>query len=71
MANAETYFGEKAGVVWRSLSQDGPTLIGTLKKRTKLETCEVYAALGWLARENKIEILGDKPLHYKYALKNP
>lgn len=52
----ESIFGIKAGVVWRSLNQNGPSNIGNLVKTTSLSREEVYSALGWLGRENKIVV---------------
>ena len=48
-------FGENAGLVWNALA-NGKREIKALKKATKLNDKEVYAALGWLAREGKVEI---------------
>jgi len=64
----EEYFGCKAGVVWSALSERGPQNISQLKRATKLLDSELYAALGWLARENKIEILGDRPLFFRFKI---
>jgi hypothetical protein len=50
----ESIFGINAGVVWRALNQNGPSNIGDLVKTTSLSREEVYGALGWLGRENKI-----------------
>jgi hypothetical protein len=69
MAKIEDYFGAKAGIVWQALSKNGALNIARLKRETRLSETEVYAALGWLAREGKIEIVGIKPLFYKFALK--
>lgn len=46
--------GQNAGLVWEALNL-GETL-GTkqIKKITKLKDKDLYAALGWLARENKV-----------------
>jgi hypothetical protein len=44
----------KAGVVWRALNQNGSSNISDLVKSTSLSREEVYGALGWLGRENKI-----------------
>lgn len=51
--NTET-IGQNAGLVWEALNV-GETL-GTkqIKKITKLKDKELYAALGWLAREDKL-----------------
>ena len=45
--------GTNAGLVWNALLV-GNLDIKALKKATKLNDKEVYAALGWLAREDKI-----------------
>ncbi len=48
--------GTWAGLVWTALNE--ANVLGTkqIKKATKLKDKELYAALGWLARENKIAI---------------
>ena len=43
-----------AGVVWESLNQYGPSTIDNIVKATGLRRELVYAALGWLGREDKI-----------------
>lgn len=45
--------GENAGAIWNALQNGGQTLKG-LKKATKLKNEDLYLALGWLARENKL-----------------
>jgi hypothetical protein len=50
----ESFFGTKAGIVWKALNQNGPSNISDLVKNTSLSREEVYGALGWLGRENKI-----------------
>ncbi|KGN80019.1 hypothetical protein HW49_05610 [Porphyromonadaceae bacterium COT-184 OH4590] len=45
--------GVNAGLVWNALLV-GNLDIKALKKATKLNERDVYAALGWLAREDKI-----------------
>ncbi len=45
--------GTNAGLVWNALLV-GNLDIKALKKATKLNDKDVYAALGWLAREDKI-----------------
>ena len=45
-----------AGLVWNALNEsEGLTLKG-LKKVTKLKDKQLYAALGWLSREDKVTI---------------
>jgi predicted membrane-bound spermidine synthase len=53
--NVET-IGTWAGLVWNALNEADVLAVKQLKKATKLKDKEVFAALGWLARENKITI---------------
>jgi hypothetical protein len=48
--------GSNAGLVWRALSKSGRMSVKDLKKETKIAEKDVYAALGWLAKEGKIEL---------------
>ncbi len=50
--------GTYAGEVWKALAEQNCNSLKTIKKATKLKDKEVFAALGWLAREGKIH-LGD------------
>jgi len=64
----EEYFGANAGKVWKSMA-DGETLsVKEISKRSSLKEMEVLGALGWLAREGKVEIKGAVPL-LKFKLK--
>lgn len=56
--NTET-IGMYAGSVWVALNNADALGVKQIKKMTKLKDKEVYAALGWLAREGKVEILTD------------
>jgi hypothetical protein len=48
--------GQAAGQVWTTLSQaDGPLRLTEVPKRAHLKTQIAYQALGWLAREGKVE----------------
>lgn len=51
--------GANAGTVWVALNTADALGIKQLKKITKLKDKEVFAALGWLAREGKITINPD------------
>ena len=51
--NTET-IGTNAGSVWVALNTADALGVKQLKKITKLKEKEIYAALGWLARENKV-----------------
>ncbi len=53
--NVET-IGVNAGTVWNALNEAEALGLKQLKKFTKLKDKEVIAALGWLARENKVTI---------------
>lgn len=47
--------GTNAGLVWLALSEGSTLSIKEVKKLTKIKAeKDVYAALGWLAREGKI-----------------
>jgi hypothetical protein len=48
--------GEAAGVVWRVLSEKGPLSLAKLVKAVGEPRDTVMQALGWLAREGKIDI---------------
>jgi hypothetical protein len=49
-----THFGENAGKVWEALNCKGPLSETKLLTTTLLDERELQAAIGWLARENKI-----------------
>ena len=47
--------GENAGIVWNALNDLGKLDVKQLKKATKLRTDkELCAAIGWLAKEEKL-----------------
>ena len=46
--------GVWAGEVWKALNEADVLDIKQIKKITKLKEKEVIAALGWLAREDKV-----------------
>ena len=48
--------GEVAGTVWRVLSDNGPMTLAKLVKSVGEPRDTVMQAIGWLARENKIEL---------------
>ena len=54
--NVET-IGLWAGAVWNALNDANGSLTAKgLKKTTKLKEKEVFAAIGWLAREGKVNV---------------
>ena len=48
--------GTNAGLVWQALAAAEALGVKQIKKVTKLKDKEVYAALGWLAREGKVNV---------------
>ncbi len=49
--------GTNAGLVWQALSNAGQALeVKAIKKATKLNDKQIYAAFGWLLREGKISV---------------
>ncbi|MBP5498160.1 MAG: winged helix-turn-helix domain-containing protein [Muribaculaceae bacterium] len=58
--NVET-IGLWAGAVWTALNDaNGSLELKGLKKATKLKEKEIFAALGWLAREGKVAVESDE-----------
>jgi hypothetical protein len=47
--------GENAGLVWKTLHQKGSQTASNLRKLTGLDDKDLCLALGWLAREGKID----------------
>lgn len=60
--------GVTAGEVWHILNDFGPQTVAQLKKRLNGSGELVGFALGWLAREDKIDISLEKKT-FKIALK--
>lgn len=60
--------GNNAGLVWNALNANGKMTETKLKKETGLASAEFYTALGWLAREGKlnveVETKGSKTCEY-------
>jgi hypothetical protein len=52
--------GVTAGKVWHVLNDSGPLTVAQLKKKLNGSGDLVSFALGWLAREDKIDIYQDK-----------
>jgi hypothetical protein len=53
--------GLLAGAVWTALNENGAQNAKDLKKAAKIKTDkELYLALGWLLREDKLVISGDE-----------
>lgn len=54
--NTET-IGTWAGLIWNALNEVESLGFKQVKKATKLKEKELYAAMGWLAREGKLNIV--------------
>ncbi len=62
--------GENAGRVWQILSDNAKWSYGSLKRKSGLKDKDLGAALGWLARENKIEFEQEEEELYLYLCVN-
>ena len=60
--------GEYAGLIWRALEGKNALSQKEIKKATKLKDKEFYLGLGWLLREDKINVTEGEEENY-YALK--
>lgn len=67
--NADT-IGANAGAIWQVLNAAEAMGAKQLKKDTKLTDKELFAAIGWLAREGKVNIDVDpaNPKEYIFSL---
>ncbi len=52
--------GETAGRIWQTLNDGGPQTVAQLKKKLNGSGDLVLFALGWLAREDKVDISQEK-----------
>jgi len=50
----KSIIGENAGIVWRTLEKKGSLSYEQLQAETELDITAMFAAIGWLAREDKI-----------------
>jgi len=62
--NLTERIGEDAGKVWMVLDTWGEIDVHSISKLSRLDETDVFSAVGWLAREGKIEgriVKGKKP----------
>ena len=59
----KSIIGENAGIIWRTLENKGRLSYDQLQAETELEPAAMFAAIGWLAREDKISFLQRTELH--------
>lgn len=61
--------GENAGIVWRLLNNENRKWeFKEIKEATKLDELELASAIGWLAREDKIQFELNKEGEKAYIL---
>ena len=60
--------GETAGKVWNFLDQKGEANLNQIRKGTKGNSNMILQAIGWLAREDKLDIKA-KGRNVTYCLK--
>lgn len=52
--------GETAGRIWHLLNDEGPQTIPQLRKKLNGSSELLNFALGWLAREDKVDLMREK-----------
>ena len=61
--------GETAGTIWQLLNSEGPQTLAEIKKKVNGTTELLNFAVGWLAREEKVDIIeGKKSLRVQQYL---
>jgi hypothetical protein len=53
--NLTPKIGTDAGKVWNTVAKQGEVDITTIAKLTQISEVDAYQALGWLAREDKVQ----------------
>lgn len=48
--------GHAAGLVWKHLNENGDSSVSKVAKETGINKNDIHRAIGWLAREEKINI---------------
>ncbi|HEX9797579.1 MAG TPA: winged helix-turn-helix domain-containing protein [Anaerolineales bacterium] len=48
--------GDTAGEIWRWLRSEGKSSVSAVEKHVKAPKRQVHMAIGWLAREGKVEL---------------
>ncbi len=60
--------GETAGKVWQVLNDNGESTLAKVKKQVGASTEVLHQAIGWLAREDKLNI-SKKGSSVKFSVK--
>ena len=56
----QSLIGKNAGIIWTLLQGKEKEEVAKLKKESKLSDAELWAAIGWLSRENKLTFSKEK-----------
>ena len=56
----QSLIGKNAGIIWTLLQGKEKEDVAKLKKESKLSDAELWAAIGWLSRENKLTYSKEK-----------
>ena len=63
--NLTNRIGTNAGKIWKMIETRGKFDVYDITRLTDMEERDAYSALGWLARENKIEAKTAIPKEYR------
>jgi len=63
--NLTSKIGNDAGRIWKVLETRGTFDVSDISVLSQLDERDAYSALGWLARENKIEAKTSLPREFK------
>ena len=63
--NLTDNIGINAGKIWNTLSTTQDINVSTIAEISQVKIRDAYSALGWLARENKIQVSKGKEVKYK------
>jgi hypothetical protein len=58
--NIASQIGENAGKIWNTIAANGEATLDYIESETNLSKKDTLAAIGWLARENKIKNMDGK-----------
>jgi len=58
--------GKTAGEIWKYVNDNGPSTAIKIKSALGISNSQLYLALGWLAREDKITIEDHEQSHKVY-----
>ena len=63
--NLTDYIGNNAGKVWNTLNTMQDIDVISITEYSNIHIIDAYSALGWLARENKLQVSTGKDIKYK------